>query len=134
MYELAIIGGGPAGCSAAVYAARKKLKTILITSEWGGQSIVSETIYNWIGTPEISGHDLAKSFQTHVEYYEGEDLTINVKQFSWERSTSNPGTVCFENPKYLSNLGWRDTQTCTSPGSHGTTGSHKRITPKINVQ
>jgi alkyl hydroperoxide reductase subunit F len=76
MYELAIIGGGPAGCSAAVYAARKKLKTILITSEWGGQSIVSETIYNWIGTPEISGHDLAKSFQTHVEYYEGEDLTI----------------------------------------------------------
>jgi alkyl hydroperoxide reductase subunit F len=75
-YELIIIGGGPAGCSAAVYAARKKLKTLLITPEWGGQSIVSETIYNWIGTPEISGHDLAESFRKHVEYYQGEDLQI----------------------------------------------------------
>lgn len=76
-FELVIIGGGPAGCSAAVYAARKKLKTLLITDEWGGQSIVSETIYNWIGTPEISGHDLAESFRKHVEYYQGEDITIH---------------------------------------------------------
>jgi len=75
-YELIIIGGGPAGASAAVYAARKKLKTLLITEEWGGQSVVSETIYNWIGTPEISGHALAESFQKHVEYYEGEDLHV----------------------------------------------------------
>ncbi len=75
-YELIIIGGGPAGVSAAVYAARKKLKTLFITSEWGGQSIVSETIYNWIGTPEISGHDLAESFKKHVEYYQGEDLEV----------------------------------------------------------
>lgn len=75
-YELIIVGGGPAGSAAAVYAARKKLKTLIITPEWGGQSIVSETIYNWIGTPEISGHDLAESFKKHVEYYQGEDLEI----------------------------------------------------------
>ncbi len=80
-YELIIIGGGPAGCSAAVYAARKKLKTLLITSEWGGQSIVSETIYNWIGTPEISGHDLAESFKKHVEYYQGEDLELKTGSY-----------------------------------------------------
>ncbi|MBP6060861.1 MAG: FAD-dependent oxidoreductase, partial [Candidatus Pacebacteria bacterium] len=49
MYDLIIIGGGPAGVSASVYAARKKMKTLFITSEWGGQSIVSEKIYNWIG-------------------------------------------------------------------------------------
>ncbi len=73
-YDLIIIGGGPAGSAAAVYAARKQLKTLLITEEWGGQSIVSEKIYNWIGTPEISGSDLAKSLKSHVDYYVGEYL------------------------------------------------------------
>jgi alkyl hydroperoxide reductase subunit F len=73
-YDLVIIGGGPAGSAAAVYAARKQLKTLLITEEWGGQSIVSEKIYNWIGTPEISGSDLAKSLKSHVDYYVGEYL------------------------------------------------------------
>ena len=75
-YDLIIIGGGPAGTSAAVYAARKQLKTLLIVKEWGGQSTVSEDIQNWIGTPHISGADLAKSFRTHVEEYKGDILTI----------------------------------------------------------
>lgn len=65
-YDLIIIGGGPAGCAAAVYAARKKLVTLFITSEWGGQSIVSEKIYNWIGTPSISGNELALNLKKHV--------------------------------------------------------------------
>lgn len=73
-YDLIIIGGGPAGTSAAVYAARKQLKTLLIAEEFGGQSVVSEKIYNWIGTPEISGADLAKSLKSHVDYYVGEFL------------------------------------------------------------
>lgn len=77
MYELIIIGGGPAATAAAVYAARKQLKTLLITAEFGGQSAVSETIYNWIGTPEISGVELAKNLQQHVEYYSNtEYLTV----------------------------------------------------------
>lgn len=75
-YDLVIIGGGPAGAAAAVYAARKQLKTVLITPEFGGQSVVSETIYNWIGTPEISGADLAKSLEKHVSAYEGPFLDI----------------------------------------------------------
>lgn len=76
MYDLIIIGGGPAGAAAAVYAARKQLKTAIITAEFGGQSVVSETIYNWIGTPEISGADLAKSLKNHVSTYQGEYLDI----------------------------------------------------------
>ncbi len=67
VYDLVIIGGGPAGVAAGVYASRKQLKTRLITKEWGGQSIVSETIYNWIGTPTISGDGLAKSLHGHLE-------------------------------------------------------------------
>lgn len=75
-YELIIIGGGPAGCSAAVYAARKQIKTLLITAEFGGQSVVSDDIQNWIGTPHISGADLAKSLKMHVEEYKGDFVEI----------------------------------------------------------
>lgn len=76
IYDLMILGGGPAGTSAAVYAARKKLKTIFITAEWGGQSTVSEKIFNWIGTPEIAGADLAKNFKSHIDANTGEDLEV----------------------------------------------------------
>ncbi len=75
-FELAIIGGGPAGAAAAVYAARKRLKTIQIVGEWGGQSTVSTDIHNWIGTPSISGADLAKNLREHTEKYKGDYLTV----------------------------------------------------------
>lgn len=76
MYDLIILGGGPAGSAAAVYSARKQLKGAIITNEFGGQSIVSELIYNWIGTPEISGQDLASNLKKHVQYYKGPYLDI----------------------------------------------------------
>jgi alkyl hydroperoxide reductase subunit F len=63
MYDLIIIGGGPAGAAAAVYAARKQLKTAIVTVEFGGQSVVSEKIFNWIGTPEIAGAELAANLK-----------------------------------------------------------------------
>lgn len=80
IYDLIIIGGGPAGTSAAVYAARKRLKTLFITPEWGGQSIVSETIYNWIGSPAIAGSELAENFKKHVYANVGEDLQLKEGQ------------------------------------------------------
>ena len=76
LYDLIIIGGGPAGSAAAVYAARKQLKTLLIVKEWGGQSIVSDDVQNWIGTPHISGAKLAESLKNHVMEYKGEILTV----------------------------------------------------------
>lgn len=75
-YDLVIIGGGPAGSAAAVYAARKKIKSAIITTEFGGQSIVSDDIQNWIGTPHISGYDLAKSLEAHVKEYRGDMLHV----------------------------------------------------------
>jgi alkyl hydroperoxide reductase subunit F len=77
MHDLIIVGGGPAGISAAVYAARKRLKTVLITDDWGGQSTVSPEVQNWIGDVAISGADLAKKLRTHVEEYKGEWLDIH---------------------------------------------------------
>ena len=76
IYDLIIIGGGPAGSSAAIYAARKRLKTMLLVSEFGGQSVVSTDIQNWIGTPHISGSDLAKSLKNHVLEYKSDILEI----------------------------------------------------------
>jgi alkyl hydroperoxide reductase subunit F len=84
IYDLIIIGGGPAGVSASVYAARKRLNTLLVLAEWGGQSIVSETIYNWIGSPSIGGAELATNFQKHVmanaKTTENPDSTLEVKE------------------------------------------------------
>jgi alkyl hydroperoxide reductase subunit F len=76
MFELTIIGGGPAGIAAGVYASRKQLKTLFVTKDWGGQSVVSEEIQNWIGTPAISGSQLALDLKEHLHRYAGEYVTI----------------------------------------------------------
>ncbi|MBA4320838.1 MAG: thioredoxin-disulfide reductase, partial [Flavobacterium sp.] len=69
LFELCIIGGGPAGVAAGVYAARKKIKTILITEHFRNQSVVSENIQNWIGTISISGEKLALDLEKHIKSY-----------------------------------------------------------------
>tara|TARA_B100000508_G_scaffold140846_2_gene143831 strand:+ start:12387 stop:13313 length:927 start_codon:yes stop_codon:yes gene_type:complete len=79
-YDLLIIGGGPAGVSAGVYASRKQLKTLFITKEWGGQSTVSTDIQNWIGTPHIPGHELANNLKTHLEEYANDHVDIIANQ------------------------------------------------------
>lgn len=76
MKDLLIIGGGPAGIAAGVYAARKRLATTLITEEIGGQSVVSEGIENWIGTVKISGADLATALKTHLLAYKGDFVEL----------------------------------------------------------
>jgi alkyl hydroperoxide reductase subunit F len=60
-----------------VYAARKLLKTILVTEAFGGQSLVSPEIHNWIGTAAISGEDLAKALEMHVRAYAGDTVHIS---------------------------------------------------------
>jgi alkyl hydroperoxide reductase subunit F len=77
MFDLIIIGGGPAGTAAGVYAARKKLKTLVIAKTFQGQSVVSPEIYNWIGHKAISGAQLAKNLEEHLKSYEGDILTID---------------------------------------------------------
>ncbi|MFN3188463.1 MAG: NAD(P)/FAD-dependent oxidoreductase [Candidatus Paceibacteria bacterium] len=92
LYDLIIIGGGPAGTSAGVYAGRKRLSTLLITSDWGGQSIVSPDIQNWIGTPSISGDKLASDLRGHVEAYASDGVTIISGQQATSLSTNPDGT------------------------------------------
>lgn len=89
MYDLIIIGGGPAGTAAGVYASRKQLKTLFITKDWGGQSTVSPDIQNWIGTPSISGTKLATDLRTHLETYAGEHVDIIADQLVTSLSTAD---------------------------------------------
>jgi len=70
VYDLIIIGGGPAGIAAGIYAARKRLNTLLITKEWGGQITKANEVQNWPGVKSISGLDLIKQMTEHLKSFE----------------------------------------------------------------
>ncbi len=89
LYDLAIIGGGPAGVAAGVYAARKKLKTVFITKDWGGQSAVSMGIENWIGTVRLDGAELAKNLEEHLRAYARD--TVVIKDGEWVQTIEKQG-------------------------------------------
>lgn len=77
MFDLIIIGGGPAGMTAGVYAARKKLDTLLITRELGGQPLKAPVIQNYLGYQYISGYELAEKFKEHLKSF---DLQIEIDE------------------------------------------------------
>lgn len=105
MYDLIIIGGGPAGVAAGVYASRKKIKTLFITESFGGQSIVSDGIENWIGTIKISGEDLAKSLEAHLRAYAGDivEIKTGTRIASIEKAVTDSGQTYFKLTKQGSN-------------------------------
>ncbi|MDD5437488.1 MAG: FAD-dependent oxidoreductase, partial [Candidatus Omnitrophica bacterium] len=84
VYDLIIIGAGPAGITAAVYAARKKMSVLVISPDIGGQAAWSGDIENYTGYQFISGPDLAAKFEEHMRKYnielkEGE-MAIDLKK------------------------------------------------------
>lgn len=79
IFDLAIIGGGPGGVAGGIYAARKKIKTVLITEHFRGQSAVSGEIQNWIGAISVSGEELAKNLENHLKFY-SKDVDIKEKE------------------------------------------------------
>lgn len=94
MHDVIIIGGGPAGVAAGIYSARKKLKTLIVTESFGGQSAVAENIENWIGAKKISGIELAKMLEEHIRAQENVEIkmpekVIDVKELpgGWEVAT-----------------------------------------------
>lgn len=69
MHDLMIIGGGPAGLAASVYAARKQLKTLLLTADIGGQINTTLGIENYLGYQFIEGPELISKFETQVDQF-----------------------------------------------------------------
>lgn len=84
MYDVVIVGSGPAGLSAAVYARRAKLKTLVIEKAGysGGQIVNTSDVDNYLGLQGIEGFEMAMKFRTHAEYFEAEfldDEVVNIQ-------------------------------------------------------
>ena len=69
MYELIIIGAGPAGMTAAVYAARKRLNTLLVSYDVGGQVLWTADVENYMGYQFIEGPELMQKFEEQVKQF-----------------------------------------------------------------
>jgi len=69
MFDLVIIGAGPAGIAASIYAARKKMKFLVIAKNVGGQAAWSGDIENYIGYQFITGPELVGKFEEHMRKY-----------------------------------------------------------------
>ncbi len=79
IYDLIIIGGGPAGVTAGIYAGRQGLKALLITKSFGGQmGLKTVEIENYPGFEHISGLDLVKKFEQHLRQQKIEALADEV--------------------------------------------------------
>ncbi len=84
MYELVIVGAGPAGMTAAVYAARKNLRALLVSKDVGGQAIWASKIENYMGYQFIDGPELMQKFEEQVKQFPieqmiGEEVTALAK-------------------------------------------------------
>ena len=82
IYDVVVIGGGPGGIAAGIYATRKQMKTLFLTETFGGQSTVSAGIENWIGTVSIAGWEFAQSLEKHLRAQEGIDIVSGVNAMS----------------------------------------------------
>lgn len=98
MYDVIIIGGGPAGLTASVYTARKKLNTLVLTKDFGGQPMWTTEIENYMGYQFITGPELMEKFDEqarhhsdNIKYEEARKLTVN---------TDNTFTVATGNGQY----------------------------------
>lgn len=74
-FDVLIVGGGPAGGSAAIYAARKGIRTGIVTDRFGGQILDTSTIENFISVKETQGDTLASHIRDHVERYNVDVMT-----------------------------------------------------------
>jgi alkyl hydroperoxide reductase subunit F len=75
-FDVLIIGGGPAGAAAAVYAARKGIRTGIVAERFGGQTMDTLGIENFISVPETEGPKFAAALEAHVRQYEVDVMTL----------------------------------------------------------
>lgn len=81
IYEVIIVGGGPAAMSAAIYSVRKGLDVAMVAKKLGGQITYTASVQNYLGLPVVSGTDMAELFRNHLENYPvAEALGANVVQ------------------------------------------------------
>ncbi|MCR5700681.1 MAG: FAD-dependent oxidoreductase [Lachnospiraceae bacterium] len=107
MYDIVIIGSGPAGLSAAVYAKRAGLSVVIVEKTFYGTGQVAESsqVDNYLGLPETNGFDLGEKFRSHAEnfgteFITGEAVGFEKKDNTWivklkDESTLETKTVIY---------------------------------------
>lgn len=96
LYDLVIVGAGPAGITAGVYAARKRMHFLMITMDIGGQAALGWDIENYLGYQFITGPELVQKFKEHlsqfdVELTEGEKATAVEKSDAFVKIQTDKG-------------------------------------------
>lgn len=99
MYDVIVIGGGPAGLAASIYFARQKFHFALFAGMLGGQTLLSSEIDNYLGFQLIDGASLVKKFREHlmeyaeeIELHEGENVDRVEKANAHFRVTTKKGS------------------------------------------
>jgi alkyl hydroperoxide reductase subunit F len=75
-YDVLVVGGGPAGAAAAIYAARKGIRTGIVAERLGGQLLDTVGIENFISVKETEGHKLASGLEQHVTTYDVDVMNL----------------------------------------------------------
>ncbi|HEX4903860.1 MAG TPA: alkyl hydroperoxide reductase subunit F [Acidimicrobiales bacterium] len=76
-YDVLVVGGGPAGASAAIYASRKGIRTGIVAERFGGQVLDTMAIENFISVPYTEGPKLVAALEQHVKEYEVDVMDLN---------------------------------------------------------
>jgi alkyl hydroperoxide reductase subunit F len=93
VYDMLILGGGPAAMSAVVYAARKMINLAVITSDFGGQMNETAEVENYLGFPSIRAGDLVARFKEHIM---GFDIPVNMGSIAEVRRKEDNFEVLME--------------------------------------
>src|SRR5438552_3770243 len=100
MYDVIILGSGPAGLTAAIYTTRASLKTLIIAGEkWGGQLMLTTLVENFPGFPEgIQGPDLMANMRKQAEHFGAEIADVNFQKGDFGKSpfTVSAGEQSYE--------------------------------------
>src|SRR5690606_11095054 len=94
-FDVMVVGGGPAGAAAAVYAARKGIRTGVVAERFGGQVLDTMAIENFVSLQETEGPKLAAQMEQHVRQYEVDIMNLQ-RASALERAEDGSITVKLE--------------------------------------
>ena len=101
LYDVIIIGAGPAGLSAGIYICRKKLSALVLSKDIGGQTAKSWEVENYLGYSLISGADLAQKFKEHLDSFKCVSLKTGAEVASIKKSNGLFEVITKKREKYL---------------------------------
>lgn len=113
-FDMLIVGGGPAGAAAAIYAARKGIRTGVISERFGGQVLDTMAIENFISVPETEGPKMASALEQHVKSYDVDIMNLqraeSIKSVDGmlELTLANGATVTSRSVVVATGARWRE--------------------------